>query len=55
MADVIDTMFGWFLEIVEWLFEAFLKVCGWILKLLWLGIKALFGLIVGLFRKDNGR
>lgn len=54
MADVVDTMFGWFLEIVEWLFKAFLKVCGWILKLLWLGIKALFGLIVGLFRKDGG-
>lgn len=54
MADVVDTMFGWFLEILEWLFKAFLKVCGWILKLLWIGIKALFGLIVGLFRKDNG-
>lgn len=54
MADVVDTMFGWFLEIVEWLFNAFLKVCGWILKLLWLGIKALFGVIVGLFRKDSG-
>lgn len=54
MADVVDSMFGWFLEILEWLFKAFLKVCGWILKLLWIGIKALFGLIVGLFRKDNG-
>ena len=54
MADVVDTMFGWFLEIVDWLFKAFLKICGWILKLLWIGIKALFGLIVGLLRKDNG-
>lgn len=53
MADVVDTMFGWFLEILEWLFKAFLKVCGWFFKLLWIGIKALFGLIVGLFRKDN--
>lgn len=47
MADVIDTMFGWFLEILEWLLKAFLKVCGWILKLLWIGIKSLFGLIFG--------
>lgn len=53
MADVVDTMFGWLLEIFEWLIKAFLKVCGWILKLFWIGIKSILGLIVGLFRKDD--
>lgn len=45
MADVVDTLLGWLLEIFEWIFNAILKICGWIIKLLWLGIKTLFGLI----------
>lgn len=53
MADVVDTMFGWLLEIFEWVFKATLKVCGWILKLLWLGIKALFGLIFSKNKEDT--
>lgn len=46
MADVVDTMFGWMIDLFSWLFTAFFKVCGWIIKLLWVGITALVGLII---------
>lgn len=45
MADIVDTMLGWIVDIFVWIFKAILKVCGWILKQLWLGVKALYRLI----------
>lgn len=53
MADVVDTLLGWLLEIFEWIFNAILKICGWIIKLLWLGIKALFVLIFKNKKEEN--
>ena len=50
MADVIDTMFGWLVDIFGWILDKFLKLCGWLIKLLVSGIVALFGLI---FKKKD--
>ena len=45
MADIVDTMFGWLVDIFGWILEKLLKLCGWILKLIWSGIVGLFKLI----------
>lgn len=50
MSDVVDTMFGWLLEIFGWVFKMIAKIAVWLVKLLFSGIKALFGLI---FKKNN--
>ncbi len=53
MADVVDTMFGWLVDILGWVFDKFLKLCGWLIKLIVAGFVSLFRLI---FKKnDSGR
>jgi len=45
MADVVDVMFGWFVDLIGWLFEKILQLIGWLIKMLFGGIKALWNLI----------
>ena len=44
--DIIDTMFGWIFELFGW-------ILGGIVKLIVAMVTGLFGLTVGLFKKDK--
>ena len=50
MADVVDTMFGWIVDIIGWLIDKTIKLIGWIIKMLFKGIVAVFRSI---FHKDK--
>lgn len=50
MADVIDTMFGWMMEIFSWIIEKLVKLAVWLLKVAMAGIIALVSLV---FRKKR--
>lgn len=47
MADIVDTMFGWIVDIFAWIIDKTIMLIGWIIKVLFKGI-------VSLFRRDEG-
>ncbi len=40
--DIIDVMFGWFVDIFSWIIDKLIKLCTWVIKVVFLGIIALF-------------
>ena len=45
MADIVNEMYGWFLELLEWIIKMIGRIAFWLLKLCWSLIKALFNAI----------
>ena len=53
MADVVDTMFGWLVDIFGWIFEKILQLIGWLIKVVFKGIASLFKAIVHAFKSPS--
>lgn len=54
MADIVDTMFGWIVDLFGWIIDKTIMLIGWIIKSLFKGIVALFRSISHQEKPDEG-